>query len=222
MNRLVFVVCVAAVASCRTLPPPMPVLTVDPHLKTTCGSLFLPSSFRIVHVLSASMFGGRKTTLIGITVADGPSGRIRSVLLTVEGLVLFDATSVKGDITVHRAMAPMDTQGFAQGLFSDVEFIYFQPPGTLTGAAVTGGTFVCRWQDGQFTVERSSDASGRAALTEYDGSRRVVRQAELFPPLVNRFYKKVLLENYGVGGYSLSMDLLEGEPVVPSDDAFVP
>jgi len=229
MKQLFFVLFLMMAVSCRILPPTAPIVPIDPVLIEKCSSLFPLKSFRAVHALTASMFGDKKSLFVGITVADIPSARIRSFLLSVEGMVLFDATSVNRTITIHRAVAPMDKQGFAQGLFYDVEFIYFPPQGTLTGAEVAAdGTLVCRWQNNHRFVEISSEASGHSTLTERSESREVLRRAEFFPPLVNGFYKKILLEVYDVGGvgdlggYSLSMDFLEGEPIAPSDDLFAP
>ena len=117
MKKLFLVLFLLMAVSCTILPPSAPIVPVDPVLAEKCSSLYPIKSFRAVHALSASMFGDRKTTFIGITVADMPSNRIRCNMLSIEGMVLFDATSINKTLTIHQAITPMDKQGFAQGLF---------------------------------------------------------------------------------------------------------
>ena len=117
------------VGGCAGLPPLKP---LDPAMKPAvleeCRRPFLPAKYRLVHSLEALLPGGGTATAIGVLVADPRSGSFRSVLMTIEGWVLFD---IEGGATprVHRAVPPFDPPAFARRMAEDIGLAFFAPGG---------------------------------------------------------------------------------------------
>ena len=79
--------------------------------------------------------------MMGLTLMSSPAtGRYRSVLLTLEGFVVFDA-EYDGRLTVHRALPPFDSPHFAEGLMEDIRLVFFEPDGPVvaSGTLKDGG-----------------------------------------------------------------------------------
>src|SRR5574341_1159133 len=147
MKRLGTLVLLAAAACAPRIPEPE-VVGLDPVAQKACTTPALPPVFRAIHTLIFTLPGRGSGSFIGVTVADVPSDRLRSTLLSVEGLVLFDAVWDKDVLTVFRALPPLDTEGFARGLFSDVRLLFFPPEGRLEAAGRDkAGVLVCRWME---------------------------------------------------------------------------
>ena len=67
--------------------------------------------------------------MMGLTVLSSRLRSNRSVIMSLEGFVVFDGEVNQG-LTVHRALPPFDSPGFAEGLMADIRLIFFQPEGT--------------------------------------------------------------------------------------------
>ncbi len=112
---------------CAGLPPLKP---LDPALKPAvleeCRSPFLTAKHRLVHTLSAQLPGGGTATAIGVLIADPRNGSFRSILMTIEGWVLFDIEG-GATLTVHRAVPPFDPPAFARRMAEDIGLAFFPP-----------------------------------------------------------------------------------------------
>lgn len=222
MKYLLLIFIVLAITSCRTLAPPQHTVINDPYLQEKCFPATPEKTFRAVHVINATI-RGKSSSFIGVTIADASMDRIRATLLSVEGLVLLDATDNKGNVTIYRAMQPFTSESFASGLFNDIRFIFFSSHGDLTSAKVKAdGSVTCRWIDYNRVFEKDSGPSGETIIREYGSTNRIMRQVTLSPPIIKGFYTHIRMDSYGEGGYSLSLELLEGEPLDRVDGLFEP
>ena len=131
---------------CATLPSLKP---LDPSLKNSveegCRRPFLSSKYRLVHALDTVLPDGKKGTAIGIVVADPLTRRFQTVLMTLEGFVLFAAESGE-TLVVSRAVPPFDSPEFAQSLAEDIRLAFF-PPGKepFAWGRGEGGEKICRF-----------------------------------------------------------------------------
>ncbi|MCL4558032.1 MAG: hypothetical protein M1491_05290 [Deltaproteobacteria bacterium] len=211
---------VLTMTSCRVATPLPHTIVTDPYLTGKCFPPDRHDAFRVVHAITATI-RGKSSSFIGVTVADVPADRIRATLLSVEGLVLLDAVDDKGSITVYRAMQPFTSARFARGLFDDIELLFFPPRGDLTGARIgANGTVTCTWVDHDHIFKKNAFPSGETVIKEYDSDHRDMRRVKLSPPIIKGFYRHIRMDSYGLGGYSLSFDLLEGEPLEQEDGLF--
>ncbi|MBW6520369.1 MAG: hypothetical protein K0A99_05045 [Desulfoarculaceae bacterium] len=109
-----------------------------------CDKAFLSGNWQLVHAIDFNRSGRGGTSLIGVTTLTGPT--LHCLLMTVEGLVLFEAELAREQLTIQRAIPPFDKPEFAGGLMGDVQTIFVQPAGQqpLTGR-LAGGDVVCRY-----------------------------------------------------------------------------
>ncbi len=211
------------VPSCRTVTPLPHPAAISTSLREKCFPAVSQSAFRAVHVIHATI-RGQSSSFIGVTIADVSTDRIRATLLNIEGLVLMDAVDNKGKITLYQSMQPFNSVRFADGLFDDIRFMFFPPHGDLIDARVKAdGTVACTWIDHGHVFEKNAAVSGETMIKEYDSDHKIIRQVRLSPPIIKGFYKDISMDHYyGSGGYSLSLELLEGEHLKHVDGLFAP
>lgn len=113
------------------------------QIRQRCDKVFLQGSWQLVHAIEFNRFGGGGS-LIGVTTLAGST--LHCLLMTVEGLVLFEAELDQEELVTRRAIAPFDNPEFARGLMDDVQTIFLPPPvqQPLTGR-LAGGDVVCRY-----------------------------------------------------------------------------
>ncbi len=191
-----------------------------------CTSVYPRKSFRAVHTIDASMPMGKSSSMMGASQVDTKRRTLRAVLVSIEGLTLFDATSTRGVLRVHRAIAPFDDMDFARGLINDVSLVLLAPAGKLEKLGEDShGRLVCRYAgaDGSRLDLIPAVGSSSTLVRVYDPDAVLVRTAEFFDasgPL--GLAKKVVLRAPGLVGYELSLSLLGAEPISFHDFATTP
>jgi len=205
------------VFSCQTLPEihhtgDRPI----PKIRESCAAIFPDGKWQFVHSIEATMSGGQKGFMIGITRIQRKPVKIRCVMMTVEGFVLFDA-EYDQKIVIHRGLAPFDAIDFATGVMADIRLMFIPPRGRLIESGwQENGFHVCRYQnDGISTVDIHTGPENRWGIHKYDYSRRLIRSvvavpgvASTLPPEISR-PSRLEFTAHGRYGYSLLMDLIE-------------
>lgn len=132
---------------CAAGPPTLyPFAAVNWQTFDTCVSFEVPGSWQFVHIIEITPPGHRTITLMGVVQTDDAPWRIHCALLSLEGLVLFEARWEADETTVLRALPPLDKPGFADGLMADLLFIFMAPDiASQTFAQLKNGTPVCRY-----------------------------------------------------------------------------
>jgi hypothetical protein len=122
-------------------------LPADPNLLHQCGQPFVKESWRFVHKIEASLPMGKSMTMIGATKVDPAQMTLQGVLMTIEGLVLFDGLWQNGKLTVLRAVPPFDRPAFAENMMNDMCLLFFAPRlASLTHTMQKEGNIVCRYR----------------------------------------------------------------------------
>ena len=154
---------------------------------------------------------GNNAIMLGVMALDEES--MTTVLLSPEGLTLFDATSAKGKPTrVRRALPPFDHNEFAAGLLTDVHATFLPPDGPpdLVGT-LEEGTRVCRWLQGEEkTTQIELDGGVARRLRAFQGAD-LVREIEYQGEVVDGWYPRIVLQTPGMGGYTLDIQLIDHE-----------
>lgn len=208
---------VLAVGGCARLPPLKP---LDPALKPAvlegCRRPFLPVKYRLVHALEALLPDGGKATAIGVLVADPRSRSFRTVLMTIEGLVLFDVESGE-TLTVNRAVPPFDSPAFARRMAEDIGLAFFAPGGE---PAVWGqeekGFRGCRFaRPGGGFVDVLKDEGGVREIRLYGTGQELLKRVKI--PILEKPGLADELEIRGCSwpSYTLRLRLLESEAIEP-------
>jgi len=153
---------------------------------------------------------GNNALMLGVT-AHQPEG-LRTVVLSPEGVALFDATSAEGKLKVERAVPPFNRTGFAEGLVDDVSHSLIPPRGAATEVGVyETGEAVCRWRGAE---ERITDvvlsAAQPRAIRNYRGTG-LLREITIVGEAADGWYLELKMRVPGAGGYTLDMKLIDHE-----------
>lgn len=123
------------IAGCAGLPTIIPLDNApapdEQTLSRELKLLFPSESFQFVHAIELTMQGGHSAMLMGVVNIHPRQQAVHCVLMTLEGLVLFEADHTRDRFTIDRATPPFDSPALAQGLISDIELIFFKPRGTF-------------------------------------------------------------------------------------------
>jgi hypothetical protein len=204
--------------SCAGLPGPVPIerplsLDVDDN---RCKIPFPDRAGQFVHSIRAAMPGGHEAVMIGVTAVFPETGTIECVMMTIEGLVLFDAR-YDGRMTIHRAMPPFDSMDFARGLIEDIQLIFFPPDGPLIASGIADdGAFVCRYRtDRDRTIDIVLQEDHLWEIRQYDSDSRLIRSLKTDPgrrgPAERQdpIPARLKLTAFGPSEYALTLDLIE-------------
>jgi len=182
---------------------------VEPQILQQCEAIFPAGPWQATHIIEASLPLGNDTSLIGVVAAARNPSEFRAVLMTEEGIVLLDASYRSGAIEVHRAVPPVDPEGFGRAMVGDVNLLLFRPRGNLTqvGRLETGES-VCRWRNGDESVDVIAVGGRVVRLMRFD-STSLVREVKIGPLDARGLPSEAWLETKGMIGYSLHLKLLD-------------
>ena len=177
-----------------------------------CEDAFPDGKWQFAHVIEANLPGGRDAQLIGVTQVSSNPKRIHAVMMTIEGLVLFDALE-DDTLTINRSVSPFDSMGFARGLMEDIRFIFLKPDGAPMGVGITENGFeVCRYRVSDHAV---IDVMVRPdcmfEIRQYENERLIRKVvAELNPRAVP---EKITFTAQEPAGYRLNLRLISAEQI---------
>lgn len=221
MKRLLLLPAAAFVLlSCAGLPAIVsPDKPVPGGIAPRCDRLYLEGRWQFQHVIEATYPGGRQSVLLGVSTISADTGHIDCVLMTIEGVVVFNAR-YDGEIHVLRAVVPFDSENFAEGLINDMRLIFLRPADVPTeSGTLADGSFICRYRQAHgpvVDIVKISDYQWE--LRQYDRRLSGRRTVDLFyrekPPLSGFTPPdRLKLATAGYTGYTLDMDLIEAVPM---------
>ena len=221
MKGIILLFCAALFfTSCSTIPKLEPLNSVAlPGVTNECRTMFPTNGWQFVHSIEASIQGRQKAFLIGITDISPDQGRVRCVIMTIEGLVLFDALSDQKTV-IKRGISPFDSMAFAKGLMNDIRLIFFSPDGECIKTGMLGkGTYVCRYGSDDDTIVDLITNQGRTwEIRQYKNGKlaRSVK-AHLKKDVHNQDQyvvpDRLELSAHGVHSYALVLRLIREEQV---------
>ena len=178
-----------------------------------CEQPFLAGHWQLVHAIDFNRGGRGGTSLIGVTTLAGR--RLHCLLMTVEGLVLFEAELDQQQLAIQRAIPPFDKADFARGLMADVQTIFVSPAQQPVTGRLAGGETVCRYQadNGQIT-DIMMAAAGGWQLNVYDSARQLIRTVSAGSPLAKAgrmIPANLELSASGLNEYTLTMTLISAD-----------
>jgi len=206
--------------SCAQMPKLSP---ADPSrvsaIQKQCQDIFPSVTLHLLHSIEAQIPGRGTQFMTGLTLLCPAENQFRSVMMSIEGLVIFDGVYDKGKIVTARGIPPFDSPHFAKGLLSDVHLMLVEPAreGLETGLG-EGGTEICRYKAGDgMTRDVEIHPDGICFIRQYvkNRLRRTVRIRPGSDPAIS---EETDLVFHGAAAYSLHLNLLESEEI--TDDEF--
>ena len=209
------------ILSCSSLPQVYPAGdSADPQTDRACRGPFPDGDWQLLHSIEATLPGGKKGFLMGLTVISSSNRTARCVLMTLEGFVVFDALYDK-QISIKRAIAPFDSELFANGLMEDINLIFFKPSGSIkTAGFLKSGAAVCRYQkpDGRL-VDIINQGPPNWEIRQYHRDNRLAQTVKIMSAKMTHLADpkgisdKIELKAHGSPGYELVMELVEAVPL---------
>ncbi|MFZ1985038.1 MAG: hypothetical protein WAU91_11535 [Desulfatitalea sp.] len=182
-----------------------------------CTGIFPQGEWQFAHTIQIFPPGGSKQTLLGIIQMSSRNRTFHCVMMTIEGLVLFEA-HYDGAITIQRAVPPLDKPGLAEGMVRDILLLFFPPEQHCTATGLSQAQeWVCRYpsvDQGFQDIVLRPDHTWQ--IRRYSQSQRLLRT---IAPLAkedinpNRLATRVELKAHGLAGYRLIMSLMEAIPL---------
>jgi hypothetical protein len=190
--------------------------TDSDHIPEKCHSIFPDGDWRFVHSIEVALSGGNNAFMLGVTRISPQNQTIWAVMMTLEGMVLFDAF-YDGRMVINRAIPPFDSEFFAQGLMEDIRLIFFQPEKIAVEIGLSGtGESICRYhspeeiitdvvigQNNSLTINRYHRNLLHRTVRLYRGETQ--RHPSIFQRLELIAHKPVKFE--------MDLNLLETEPL---------
>ncbi len=186
----------------------------DQALLEVCGSPYVKIPHRFVHAIEATFPGGRSATMLGVTLVDPDRQALHSVLMTLEGLVLFDGESDGATLSVSRAVAPFDKESFARNMMDDVRLLFLAPASSyLEHGIMKDGANLCRFKGNTAeTVDVLIRPDRTWKIETYTTPFQPIREV-MATNLTGNISGDIAFRGHTPQDYTLHLKLISAEPV---------
>ncbi len=182
-----------------------------------CCDVFPHGKWQFVHAIEIFPPVGSKQTVLGIVQLFSEQRTFHCVLMTIEGLVLFEA-DFDGAVKIQRALPPLDKPGMADGIVQAISLLFLAPERPCATAGLSkDAAWICRYPYAEQGLEDVVvQAGGLWEIRCYNQSRRLM---STIAPMAGEdlhageLPSHVALKVYGLGGYELRMSLIEAVPL---------
>lgn len=124
-------------SACSSLPAVKPLPSEATASQFQWENLFPQQKRLFVHSIQAIFAGEKRRAFMGLTWVDPATRDIRCNILTVEGMLLFDAALKDKELAVTHQVPPFDSPHFARGLMQDIQLVFFPPQGEIVARGIT-------------------------------------------------------------------------------------
>ena len=199
---------VLALTACAAVPSYKP---LSPQSGVACPGIFPSKDFWVVHKIDLQSARIGKGVFIGAAKVELQKNALHAVLMSVEGMVLFEAEYKNGDIKITSAFPPLNDPAFAKGLMADVSFVLLKPAGGPVEQGVDGqGLTACRWTaEADAVLETALMPDGAVRMRLYGGDRRAAKEALAWPPFDREMPARICLKAFSPSDYTIELTLIE-------------
>jgi len=199
---------VLALTACAAVPHYKQLI---PQNGVVCPGIFPPKAFRVIHKIELKSAVIGKVVFIGAAKVEPQKNALHAVLMSVEGMVLFEAEYENGDIKIISAFSPFNDPAFARGLMADVLFVLLKPAGGPLEQGVDGqGLTACRWKaEADAVLETALMPDGAVRMRLYGGDRRAAKEALAWPPFDREMPAWICLKAFSPSNYTIELTLIE-------------
>jgi len=221
MKHRIFVLIILFTCSCQSLPAIQSFnQTSDKFDQKLCSHPFPEGTWQFIHSIEAAMPNQKKAFILGITNISSRDKKIRVLMMTIEGLVLFDAICDQ-ELKINKSVPPFDSKEFASGLIEDIKLIFIKPNGEIAQSGyINDGSRVCRYRNNEaHIVDLYLNRDNTWVIKKYTSNNRLIRIVKTVSILKKQreqksfIPQKIELIAYGKHTYSLRMDLIEAKQI---------
>jgi hypothetical protein len=184
-----------------------------------CRALFPTHPLQLVHSLTSILPNGDIHVAIGVTTISPETETIHCAIMTIEGMVLFEA-EYDQKMIIHRSIPPFNSMTFAQNIMDDIRLALFKPSGVLVNAGhLTPDTDICRYkQENGMTIDVMTHQNCDWEIHQYNTYHKLMKTIKAYYRGENNpgFSEKnrgipsmYEITTPGVFGYSLKLELME-------------
>ena len=216
MKTFSLLILLTVLSACAHRPDTAPASKqVAEKIQTECETIFPQENWQLLHRIQTRLPFGKKDTLLGLIQIYPKTRKLHCVLMTIEGLVLFEA-DYDDTLSIQRAVPPFDQEGFAEGLLADISLIFFKPAAVkMTAGTTTLGEKICRYELSNDQLEEILPLpQNQREIRLYTRKRKLYRRVVFQPqskPL--KIAKQIELKTDGFFGYQLNLTLIEAKPL---------
>ncbi len=216
--RLMLFMALMLVAACAHLPE---IREMEGGAATNrieaCGAIFPHGHWQLFQTIEIFPPVGSEQTLLGIVQISSEQRSFHCVLMTIEGVVIFEA-DFDGKVTVRRVLPSVDKPGIAEGIVQDVALLVLAPeqPCAIAGLS-KDASWICRYPSAdQGCEDVVLKPDGLWEIRRYNQRRRLMRS--IAPMAKEDLHaggppSRVVLKAYGLVGYELRISLIEAVPL---------
>ncbi|MFH0975713.1 MAG: hypothetical protein V1874_08000 [Spirochaetota bacterium] len=211
MKKYAFLLFAAAVLflSCKSLPVIEHPGRYKEHM---AAGFYLKDKYQLTHSIKAELPNGDRLLLIGVTSVDPAQRSIRAVMMSVEGLVLLDASLGNNAVTVNRAIPAFESSDFVKALMDDLKLIYFAPEArSPVYGKQPDGKSIARFGCADGTTIDVITQGGETKINKYDSSYGLTRTVNIMQLNSKGLPQRLELVAHGLFGYTLFLELISFE-----------
>ncbi|MBN1664030.1 MAG: hypothetical protein JW943_10560 [Deltaproteobacteria bacterium] len=203
---------ILALASCAAAPSYRP---LSPQGGAACPDIFPAAAARLIHQIEITSPLSGKSLFVGAVKVEPEKDALHAVLMSVEGMVLFEAETAGADFRMISAVPPLNDLPFAKGLMGDISFVMLKPAGKpVEQGADDQGLWACRWPTGKENIlETALTKDGNIRLRLYGANRKIIKEAAAFPPFDRKAPAFIKMKSFGPASYTIDLKLIEMESV---------
>ncbi len=151
--------------------------------------------------------------MTGITTLSAEMRSVHVMIMTLEGLTLFEGKLIEDQIEILRSISLFSTVAFADGLLNDVRLIFLKPTGQLAEIGRTDqGSPICRYRNiDKSILDIVIDANGDWELVQYGVdsqiNRRVIAQYDISSMPSEKKYTPDRIKLIVTGSFHYTLDM---------------
>ncbi|MBL0714871.1 MAG: DUF3261 domain-containing protein [Desulfosarcina sp.] len=226
MHRLLPLVALVLLSACQSLPVIVPAPFENAVADHSDPGPFVRHPWQMVHSIESRWPDGGRGFMLGVLTVEPQTDTIACAVLSLEGLLLFQARYENGRLEVTRALPPFHHPQMAGRMLEDIRLIFLAPPheAVLQGLGPDN-----RWTRRHVSSLGTIDVTGPNDdiydIRRYDAHHRLMRQITISAcrapahPLAEPVPCRIDLEASGPEAYRLHMVLTEAEPLAVDKSA---
>jgi hypothetical protein len=148
------------------------------EIERCCRTHFLTRPWQFIQSVTAYTPDGEVRNAISVTRIHPKQGRIKCVITSIQGIVLFDG-EYDQKFTILRAIPPFDDEKFARTMFEDIRLVFFSPDvPTAEVGKTSSGAPICRYELNDGFIEVIFQEDGQREIRRYNRYKKLLKIIE--------------------------------------------